>query len=182
MSTITTAGGNIVYIQDSGGAIQYQINSTSGSWTTISAPYTIVNSSPGVDVVQVIFTTDITITSATQYFVCGSANIQFGSATLNENGSRPVIDVSNVTNYSGFILNGGSGFDGYNDISVYNLVVNASGTTTQGADGGWLGRVYFGRGATNNVFVNCSSNGSIRGGGIVGGFCARLGVLSQLRV
>ncbi len=176
MSSITTAGGNTIYIQYSGGSLQYQINATSGSWTTLStAPYIITNSSPGSGTVQVIFTTDITITASTQYFACGSTNIQFGSQTLNVNGTRPIITVSNVTNYTGFIENGSSGADGYNNVSIYNLVITPTGTTTQNTDGGWVCRTNFCKGATNNLVVNCSSSGTIKGGGIVGGFAARLG-------
>lgn len=186
-SSISTAGGNTIYIQYASSKLQYQINSTSaGGWSDLNAApvsgYTITNSSPGSGTVKVIFTTDITITASSQYFVCGSTNIQFGSETLNANGTRPTITISNVANYVGFIGNGFSGADGYNTISVYNLIINPTGTTTQGTDGGWVCRTNFAKGATNNLVVNCSSSGTIKGGGIVGGFAARLGVTPTFNV
>lgn len=152
-----------LYIRDDAGSLEYKIGE-SGSWQSITWPCSISNS--GTNILKVLFTTNISINDTGQYFVCNSDNIQFGDTTLNSNGTRPTLEVS-VENYEGFIENGTSGGNGFNNIYVYNLVVEGSGYT-QSNGAGWLGRQYFGLGTTNNYIINCSSSGDIYGGGILG--------------
>ena len=105
---------------------------------------------------KVLFRTGITIDSTSKYFVCGSDNIQFGSTSLNNDGSRPVITV-NVLNWDGLIMNGtgtGPGENGRNNIYIYNLYIDGNGYSLQ-IGAGWLGKSYFGNRATNNFIVNC---------------------------
>jgi hypothetical protein len=52
---------------------------------------------------------------------------------------------------------------------VYNLTVDGTGYGTQ-IGAGWFGQKYFGRSATNMYFINCSSLGTINGGGILGDY------------
>jgi hypothetical protein len=166
MSNITSTGGSSVYVRQSGLNIQRSYDQS--SWSTVTFPVTVTNSSPGDGFLTVVFTTDISITSSSQYFLCNSSKIQFGLYTVNSNGSRPTINIT-TNNYDGLISNGESGMNGQNDILIFNLNISASGYITQ-IGAGWIGKQYFGRGAARNYIVNCSSDGDIAntGGGIVG--------------
>jgi hypothetical protein len=169
MSSISANGEtDIVYIQYESGIVYAKIND--GEWSEKTGPITVFNSNPtpGVHVLQLLFTTNMTITQTTMYFQCTSDGIQFGSKTLGTNGSRPIITIS-IANYEGFIQNGTDSTPGYNNIYVYNLVVDGTGYTTQ-IGGGWIGAKYFGYEATNNYIINCSSSGTIgdQAGGILG--------------
>jgi hypothetical protein len=176
MSTIAVGTGTL-FIQDSGG-IQYSTDNL--SWTPITAwPVTIQNLNVGTTLV-VSFVTDITLTAATQYFICGSPDIQIGDRELRPDGTIPTITVTNVSNFPGLVQNGSKiGFNpavnGYNNISICNLFVSRSGTTTLRTLKGWVAQDYFGTGATNNNIIQCISNGPITlpsVGGIVGAYCA----------
>jgi hypothetical protein len=149
----------------SGSGLFYKIND--GSLTGLSLPITIVNTNTSYRL-KVLFETSITIENTIAYFVCGSENIQFGSESLDASGNRTFITID-VNNYPGLIRNGDSTSSGFNNIYVYNLVVNGTGYQTSYA-GGWIGQEYFGRGANNNYITNCLSDGTIDdlGGGIVG--------------
>ena len=171
MSTISKSGGTINISQNaSTSVISYTFNGTSGGTISTTGPLTIINSTPTV-LLKVIFDTDITISSNAFYIICGSNNIQFGSTSLNDDGSRPTIQINTVTNYPGFIRNGTSTTNGKNKIRVFNLEINA-GASTMATGGGWVGQSYFGRGAANNYIVNCASHGVIAAscGGIVGSY------------
>ena len=157
-----------INIFQSGGTIYYNING--GSGTAISFPFTINNTNTSQNL-KVLFS-NISITSSLQYFVCGSTNIQFGSTSLNNDGTIPVITVSSVTNYPGLIQNG-TVSTGYNYIYVYNLSV-ASSSSSLAQNGGWIGQVEYANGATNNLIINCNSTGdssiNTNCGGIVGAY------------
>ena len=92
-STITQNGG-IIYIQQSGNDIQYQSNSTSGTWTNITSfPVSFVNSNPITgNILTISLFTNITIGIATGYFICGSSYITY-------DGTGKTITISNVSNY-----------------------------------------------------------------------------------
>ena len=175
MTSISRPGGTSVYIKQESGTISW--SSDNINFITISSfPIIVTNTNTAAGNLTVIFNTDLTLTTTSQYIYCNSSNIQIGSSTLNANGSRTTITINNVLNYSGFIDNGNSGVNGFNNISIYNLVVSTSGTTTQGSDGGWIGRANFAKGASNVLIENCSSTGAITGGGgICGGFSASAG-------
>jgi hypothetical protein len=173
MSLIIASG--TLYLQDSGGLPYYSTDGT--NYTQITAwPVTIQNGTPA-SLLEVLFTTDMLFTQATQYFSCGSDNIQFGSKTLKSGGTRPIITIEGVTNYPGLIQNGDdSGNDGHNKIYVCNLEVHSSGSSLK-TEGGWIGQGFFSRNAIDNYIVNCFSNGiiSLSSGGIVGTYAASAG-------
>lgn len=157
-----------VYIRQITGTSQYSTDQT--SWNSLTWPVTVTNTNgtPASNILKVLFTTDLTLDNGTDSIIVNSAGIQIGDTSVRNDGTRPVITIS-VNNYPGFIRNGTGGSSGYNHVYVYNLNVIATGYTTT-ISGGWIGQRYFGKGATNNFIVNCSSSGDISdyGGGIVG--------------
>ena len=174
MTTIYASGSSTIFIEANGSDIQYSIDS--GSPTTIAAwPVSIVNIS-GVDYLKVIFRSDITLTDASQYFMCGSEYIQFGDTSLRPNGERAKITIDGVTDYPGLIWNGfydvniGTETQGYSNIHIFNIAVLSINTATLVINGGWIGQLAFANGAINNAIINCYSDGAIStdGGGIVG--------------
>lgn len=168
MTSISRPGGTSVYIKQESGTISW--SSDNINFITISSfPVTVTNTNTGAGILTVVFTTNLTLSNTGQYFSCGSTNIQFGSDTLNTDGSRPTIFVP-FDNYDGFIDNS-SGSTGFNNITIKNIVVDGTGYTLQ-VGAGWVGKLNFARGATNNQIINCSSKGNISGsgGGIVGEF------------
>lgn len=171
-NTIEGPGGTIAYVRQVSGTTQYSFDNS--SWTSISFPITLNNSNPSAGIFKVYITTDITLSSTNDdYFSFLSDKIQVGNEVVNADGSRPIITVPK-DNYDGVFYNGASGTNGKNQIYIYNLVIDGAGHTTQ-IGAGWLGRQYFGRGATNNYIINCSSSGDLPGGasgsgGILGAF------------
>ena len=105
---------------------------------------------------------DITITSDF-YFTFDGPGVTF-------DGSGHTIDISGVPDFNGLFRNGTTGENGKNDITIKNLGVTSSGTTTLETTAGWICQSYFGRDASNNKIENCYSNGQIpeNGGGICG--------------
>lgn len=188
--TISRPGGATIYFRQSGSDIQYSIDNQA-TWTALGAnfPITITNTNTSAGVLAVEFVNNITIDNTnisgnSKYFVCGSGYIQFGSKSLNPNGSRPVITIA-VGSYDGLIQNGGEATPGNANIYVYNLIVDASGRTPQ-IGAGWIGQKGFGNSVANNYIVNCSSTGDLPGGavgsgGIVGAF-AGIGTGAQLYI
>jgi len=158
-TTITASPGQTVYIQQNGSYIQYQINSTTGSWTNITFPVTIINSNPSIQRVTVSLATNITLTAANQYFI-------IGSNLITVDGSIYTVTIgSSVTDYPGFVQN-----LSYSGISVSNINMKCT-TSTLAGNGGWVGQ----SGTINTNFYKCSSDGIIgqtgtifTGGGIVG--------------
>lgn len=163
---LTGAGGTFAYIRNNGGTIEYSYNNS--TWSTVTFPCGVENTNTSAGYFQVVFTTDITLSSTNDYFYVASEKIQFGSTSLKSDGTRPVITIS-VSSYPGLIENGTSATSGYNDIRVYNLYVNGTDYDTS-TGGGWVGRGYFGNAASGCSFVNCKSSGSVAqdGGGISG--------------
>lgn len=167
MSSVSANGAtDIVYISESGGTVLRRINN--GSSQTVTFPLTITNTNTSAGL-KVLFSTDITLTSTSSYFICGSDNIQFGSTSLGENGTRRVFNIDGVTDYPGLIQNG-TFTSGKNNIFVYNILVSSVNGATLALGGGWVCQIQFANGATENYIVNCSSDGTISGdgGGIVG--------------
>lgn len=182
--TIYRPGGSTVYLRETGTDVEYSDDLT--TWNTFYWPCEIANTSPGDGRLRILFTTNITLTSANCYFLISSENIQFGSETLNEDGSRPQLTVENVLNYTGLFHNGSSGASGSNNIYIYNLIIGTSGTSSLAYGDGWFGHAYFGKGATGNYFVNCSATGDTPGdslgtGAIVGAY-AGSGFGAQLTI
>jgi len=153
-----------IYIRQGDSDIEYSYDEE--EWSSVIFPMSVYS-------YNLYFTTDITITSSDQYFICQTSNMTIGSITLNEDGTRPVITIDNVINYLGLINNGTNVDNGYDNVYVFNLEVRSINGSTLASDGGWIGQAYFGRQSQDNYIVNCSSDGFIidAGGGILGGYC-----------
>lgn len=167
-SVISGIGGTTVYIRQDGGEYQYR-SEQEISWNVIAWQPEVRNTNPAEGMLTVEFVSDIILSSSNHCFVCGSSNIQFGSTSLKPDGTRPIITIDGVLGYYGLIQNGAEFVSGYSNISIFNLVVDVSGSTL--ADGyGWFGQQFFGKEAAENYIVNCTSDGPISsgGGGIVG--------------
>lgn len=165
-TNISGGGGTFAYIRNNSGTVEYSYDNS--TWNTILFPCGVENTNTSAGYFQILFTTDITLSSTNDYFFIQSEKIQFGSTSLKSDGTRPVITID-VDNYPGLIENGTSATSGYNDIRVYNLYVDGTGyDTTTG--GGWIGRGYYGNAASGCSFLNCKSSGSVAqdGGGISG--------------
>jgi hypothetical protein len=176
MSNITQNGG-IIYIQQSGNDIQYQSNSTSGSWTNITSfPVSFINSNPVVgNILTISLITNLTIGLATGYFICGSSYITF-------DGTGKTVTIDSVTNYLGLIQNGTNLANGYSNITVKNINNAISGTSTLVFFGGWICQRYFGKGANNILINNCSNSGIINTGQ-AGGICGdRTGINGSVSI
>jgi hypothetical protein len=181
--TTTTIAGDAsnVYIRQIEGSYEYSFDQI--NWVLFNTPTTVINTDTGAGILTVEFVSDFEFTSINDYFICGSSHIQFGSASLKNDGSRPIITVDGISDYLGLIRNGTSGSDGYSNITVFNLAVNATNGSTLATNGGWIGHEYFGKGAIENYIINCASNGPIseNSGGIVGSSAAS-GALSNLTI
>ncbi len=171
-SSISASGGSMIFIRQSGSSVEYSLDSE--TWNIVLFPSTIINTSPSDGYVTIEFVTDLTLTTVNDYFVCGSTYLQFGSTTLNNDGTRPTITIDGVANYVGLIQNGTSSSNGYSFMKIQNfevLAVNGSTLYSSTSDSaGWIGQSYFARGAGGNFITNCSSDGDIPSycGGIVG--------------
>ena len=175
-SSISGPGGTTIYFRQNIADIQYSTDQI--SWISLgnNYPISVYNTDTNAGNLKIEFITNITFDNTYgpgiyKYFVCSSDNIQFGSESLNNDGSRPVITVD-VDYYDGLIQNGNNTNAGYSNIYVYNLIVDGTGHTTQ-IGAGWIGKNYFGNGTTNNYIINCSSfgdilSGSTGSGGILG--------------
>jgi hypothetical protein len=137
-------------------------------------PTYVNNTDNTLGILIIEFTTDITVFGGTYLFECQTSHIQFGSRSLKNDGTRPIITIDGPY-FTGVLRNGTSAGSGFNHVYVYNLVVDATGQTAN-AGAGWLCQEYFGNGATNNYIINCSviggtlPGGSYGAGGIVGGY------------
>ena len=163
-----------IYISQVGDNYYYNINNGDNSPLVFpdTGGISVINTniSASTNILKIIFTTDLTLSNTNQYFTCQSDGIQFGNSSLNLDGSVPIINItSGANNYSGFIENGTSIINGFNNIYVYNLFINGNSQTTY-VTGGWLGKQYFGNGASNMYIINCGSSGYISNscGGIIG--------------
>jgi len=186
-TSISEPGGTTIYIrqkpEEASGINQYNLNSTSEeSWVDITAyPICVENTNTDAGFLKVLFSTDIVLTDGDRnaydrYFICQSGSIQFGSETLNADGSRPIIEINNDKNdetYPGLIRNNGN-----SDIRIFNLDVRAGENTELTNGAGWVAQANFG--GNNNYIINCNSYGDINcndGGGIVGTNAASSGSL-----
>jgi hypothetical protein len=169
-------GGTTVYIREyvDIGGIHIQQSTDQTTWNDIAFPCNVKNlsASTSSDVLTIIFN-DITLTVNNQYFTCTSNYITFGSDTLRNDGSRPVITISNIVGigYPGLIKNS---YNSYSNITIQNIIVDGT-TSTLAYSAGWIAQTFFGNNnAINNVIKNCSSIGTISngGGGIAGQYTA----------
>lgn len=174
-SSFNYSGGTTVFIRQNGNQQEYSTDQT--SWNTITSwPVYIYNTNTSAGLLKIEFmgdtNFDTNLGGVNIYFICGSSHIQFGSTSLNTDGSRPIITINDVLNYPGFIANGDSMSSGMNNVYIVNLEIRPSGTTTLASGGGWFGQRFYGKTTTpgTNHIINCHSTGniSIESGGIVG--------------
>ena len=169
---ISVGGGTTIYIRQNETDVEYSIDDL--TWYSMVWPCSVENLSPSDGTVTLIFATDIVLTSTDYYFECHSDKIQFGSDTLRNDGTRPIITVHNAPDYNGFISNGNNVSDGKNYITIINLEIAATGTTTLAVDGGWFTQSHYGSSNNNNLIKNCFTGAPISegGGGISGSYLA----------
>jgi hypothetical protein len=108
---------------------------------------------------------DIVLNAVDHYFIIGSSNVTF-------DGNYNTVTISNVPDYLGLIKNGLES-NAYDNVTVQNIGIITSGSSTLFEDGGWVGHQYFGNNSTPTTAVlinNCYSTGAIgeRAGGITG--------------
>ena len=193
VTTISKNGGTI-YFQYVSENLQYSTVSESGPWISVSSfPITIVNTSLSNDILTVNFTTNITITDANAYFICGSSYITF-------DGLNNFINFTNTTNYLGLIQNGLSNDNvtmsqiGFHTITIKNIKSQIVANSTLGQFGSWMCQKLFGGGIngipgfdplTNLIQIdNCINSGPLNNaqcGSICGrGFCTTgTGIISN---
>jgi hypothetical protein len=164
-----------IYIRQVVDPNQFEYKINEGDWTVFTFPVKFFNTSVdrSNNILKIIFTTDLNLSSTGDYISVGSDGLQFGSTSLETNQSPRIITISGVTDYPGLIQNGfgdeESGESGNSYIYVVNIQITNSGSTLQDF-GGWIGQAYFARGGINCRIVNCGSGGEISSGsgGIVG--------------
>ena len=174
-STISADGSTeSIYLQMNGSDIAYSIGSSPDTYTNISSwPVTILNTNTSV-ILNVIFTQSLTISSSSQYFIAGRKYITFDG---KYNGTNYIMNIENITGYTGLIQNGTSGANGKIGITVQNIITNVPNvngvySSSLADSAGWICASYFGKGTTSgNSISNCSNNGEISAqyaGGIAG--------------
>lgn len=160
-----------VYLSQVGSTMYYRVNDGE-LFEITSFPVTITNTN-AIDTTEYIlpvrFTTDLTITSADQYFTLSTDGIEIGSKTVKSDGTKYTITIDGVTDYPGFLNNQNNSYT-----YVYNLHVRAINGSTlysvAGTAAGWVGGWSYGAGGSVNYITACSSDGPITDfcGGIVG--------------
>jgi hypothetical protein len=164
MSTIKTV---LIRQLDAISPVQFSRDNT--NWVDITTwPFTIGNILPNNTKLKIKFTTNITLpVGITEYFVLKAHNIII-------DGNSKTITAKDCLNFPGLITNGTASENGYNNVTVKNIIVVSTGTTNLSAGNGWICRQYFGKGSTGNSIQNCSSNGIIPAdsGGITGRYTA----------
>jgi len=162
------------------GPISYSLDNT--NWTEISWPVTIINTDSQNTTLTCYLTTNLNLTSASQYFIVGSDKITFDG----QYNTNYTVNINGVSNYLGLIQNGTTG-GSYGDITIQNIGVTTTNNSGLNYEGGWLCQPYFGRTLGNGKTIrvtNCYSNGSINNvyaGGIFGsnsGFSMNGGTIS----
>ena len=169
-------GGTTLYLRQNAVGEPVYYSTDLSNWLEVYWVMYVLNSDTSLGLLHIEFLTDITfdgtVGGVNGYFMCGSDNIQFGSRILKQDGTRPVVTISGITDYPGLIQNGNGGSDGYTNIYVMNLEIRTSGGSTLVDGGGWFGQAYFGKGTlgSNNMVMNCHSTGATGNGcgGIIG--------------
>ena len=111
---------------------------------------------------RILFTSDLNLNNPCQYF-----NVQ--CANLIIDGSGHTVTIDGIGGYQGLIQNGTSNSVGFNTITVQNINMAATNGSSLAVLAGWIGQAYFGQGATNNYFTNCTNSARIDSGGRAGG-------------
>lgn len=172
MTTISATG--TLYFRDNLGSPEYSFDNS--SWTNVPSWPLLIENSNTSSTLTVLFTNKCILTSPSMYFICVSSNIQFGSSTLNNDGSRSIIDISGVTGYPGLVQNGTSILAGFSNITIVNIELTGTGESTLASNAGWFAQAYFGSQANAILIKNCFTSNIINGGattpkgGIAGSF------------
>jgi hypothetical protein len=143
-----------------------------------SWPVTINGGSVGSPLI-VTLGEDVTFTNAQNYFIINGSYVTF-------EGNNKTITISGISFYKGLIKNGFyelvrtfdenfnmtqtiNSTNGFNNLTIQNLGVLAVNSDVA-AGQGWIGQSSFALNASNNLIINCYSNGPLRqsSGGIIG--------------
>jgi hypothetical protein len=141
-------------------------------------PVTINGGSSGSPLI-VTLGEDVTFTNAQNYFIINGSYVTF-------EGNNKTITISGISFYKGLIKNGFyelvrtfdenfnmtqtiNSTNGFNNLTIQNLGVLAVNSDVA-AGQGWIGQSSFALNASNNLIINCYSNGPLRqsSGGIIG--------------
>ena len=175
-----SAHGNLYISQFEDGTMKYSSDKNNNlSWMPILMfPVIIVNTTTDTTtnpILTVYFEKNLTITNdylnintSSKYFICGSEYITF-------DGKFNDVTIIDVNNHPGLIQNGTGDSVGYSNITVKNININSSGTSSLAEHTGWICQSYFGSQSINNKIENCSNSCDINvvgGGGICGSVLA----------
>ena len=171
--TLSYPGGTTIYVRENAAIVEYSTDLV--AWTPLTMPSFVNNTDNTTGLLIIEFTTDITLPlNSAKLFVCQSGDIQYGSRSLKNDGTRPTITIQD-DNFEGLIMNGDVLNNGFSNVYIYNLVIDADGRTIN-AGSGWFGNSYYGKTAADNYFINCSviggtlPGGAFGSGGIVGAY------------
>ncbi len=164
-----------------GSTISSSVTLTQSVLNGYSWPVTINGGSVGSPLI-VTLGEDVTLTNSQNYFIINGSYVTF-------EGNNKTITVSGISFYKGLIKNGFyelvrtydpnnmfsrptetiNSTNGFNNLTVQNLGVLAVNSDVA-AGQGWIGQSSFALNASNNLIINCYSNGPLRqsSGGILG--------------
>ena len=123
----------------------------------------------------IIVSVPSSITIAEDVNVDGSYYFDIQSPDVMIDGLDNTFTITSATD--GLFRNGTSTLNGFNNVTIKNVVVEGSPASIND-DGGWVCQSYFGKGASSNVVQNCNSQGNISGlnsGCILGSFAGSSG-------
>ena len=178
MTAISADGATqTLYLRSIGSGIEYCFDNS--SWITASSvPITItnINGNTTDNILKILFQTNFQITNLNQYFICGSAGLQFGNDITLNDGTLPLLTINSVSGFTGLIENGTSSTIGQNTVIIKNLEIQCRNGTTMSIYAGLFGSAYYANGARGCQIVNCI--GTIdtivsTGGGITGMYSAK---------
>jgi hypothetical protein len=161
-----------------GTTISSSVTLTQSVLNGYSWPVTINAGSSGSPLV-VTLGEDVTLSNSQNYFIINGSYVTF-------EGNNKTITISGISFYTGLIKNGFyeivrtfdenynmtqtiNSTNGFNNLNIQNLGVLAVNSDVA-AGQGWIGQASFALNASNNLIINCYSNGPLRqsSGGILG--------------
>jgi hypothetical protein len=169
--SVDSATNNIVRIKQTTDdlPIEYSINNGT-TWNNIVWPFIVGNKNSATTNLLIKIETKLTLkvlpSEDTNFFIISNNNITI-------DGNNYEIKIKNFSKFPGLIQNGTLNSNGFNNITITNIKIISSGTTTSLAkEQGWICSKNFGKMSTNNLIENCSSSGNIteNSGGICGSY------------